>query len=126
MKSLLLIAHGSRREASNEEIRQLTGKLQRHPSNDADDTSCAFLELAEPSIPDGIQQCIDRGARTVVVYPYFLSQGRHVAEDIPQEVAQKKLQHPDVEIIIANYFGSSDQVVELLAQKTSETLQQHP
>ena len=47
---------------------------------------CGFLELAEPSIPDGIQRCIDAGATEVVVVPYFLSAGRHVSEDIPAEV----------------------------------------
>ena len=28
MKSLLLVAHGSRRESSNEEVRQLTAELE--------------------------------------------------------------------------------------------------
>ncbi len=122
MKSLLIIAHGSRREASNEEIRALTDKLRQHPANDADHTSCAFLELAAPGIPEGIQQSIDQGATTVVVYPYFLSQGRHVAEDIPHEVKEKQLQHPDINIVIADYFGSSERVVELLAQESGASL----
>ncbi|OED36337.1 hypothetical protein AB833_27310 [Chromatiales bacterium (ex Bugula neritina AB1)] len=122
MKSLLLIAHGSRREASNEEIRELTIKLRQHPSNNADNTSCAFLELAEPSIPEGIQSCIDNGAKTIVVYPYFLSKGRHVTEDIPAEVARKKLEYPEIDIFIAGYFGAADEVVDLLAQQTSHAL----
>lgn len=122
MKSLLIVAHGSRRDASNEEIRTLTEKLRQHPANDADHTSCAFLELADPGIPDGIQQCIDKGANTVVVYPYFLSQGRHVAEDIPNEVKEKQLEYPDVKIVIAKYFGSSERVIELLAQESGASL----
>ena len=126
MKSLLIIAHGSRREASNDEIRTLTDKLRNHPANDADHTACAFLELAEPDIPGGIQHCIDQGATSVVVYPYFLSQGRHVAEDIPKEVKEKQLQYPNVDIVIADYFGSSERVIELLAMESAASMSRKP
>ena len=49
-KSLLLVAHGSRREASNDEVRALTARVR-----EADDArfaliDCAFLELAEPAV----------------------------------------------------------------------------
>ena len=94
MKSLLLVAHGSRREASNEEVRQLTTQLAAHAGNRYQSVSCAFLELAEPSIPDGIEACIQQGAEEVIVLPYFLSAGRHVHEDIPREIAGKQQEYP--------------------------------
>ena len=74
------------------------------------------LEIAEPSIPDGIQQCIERGAREVVVLPYFLSAGRHVAEDIPREVQTKQLEHPEITVRIAPYLGAAEHVPELLLE----------
>jgi len=116
MKALLLVAHGSRREASNEEIRELTRRLARQAGESFDHIDCAFLELAEPSIPDGIQRCIDAGASQVTVLPYFLSAGRHVAEDIPAEVRIKQQERPDVDIRIADYIGGSAQIPALLLQ----------
>jgi sirohydrochlorin ferrochelatase len=77
---------------------------------------CAFLELAEPSIPDGIQRCIDAGASQVTVLPYFLSAGRHVAEDIPAEVRIKQQERPEVDIRIADYLGGSAEIPALLLQ----------
>ena len=59
MKSLLLVAHGSRRQASNEEVRELTARLAEHAGAAYGYVDCGFLELAEPSIPEGIQRCID-------------------------------------------------------------------
>ncbi len=56
MHSLLLVAHGSRRKTSNDEIRALTETLHRKAENRFDEVRCAFLKLAEPSIPDGIRQ----------------------------------------------------------------------
>lgn len=119
MKSLLLVAHGSRREASNDEIRELTKRLREQAGDRFGYVACAFLELAEPSIPDGIQQCIDQGSDNVTVLPYFLSAGRHVAKDIPEEVAKKQQQYPDYKIAIASYLGASEEVGDLLLNLVS-------
>ena len=116
MKALLIVAHGSRREASNEEVRELTGRIAARAGARYDLVDCAFLELAPPSIPDGIQGCIDRGADEVVVLPYFLSAGRHVAEDIPNDVQRKQAEHPDVAIRIAPYVGGLEGIAELLLE----------
>jgi sirohydrochlorin ferrochelatase len=114
MRALLLVAHGSRREASNAEVRALTKRVAERAGARYDLVECAFLELAPPSIPDGIQGCIDRGADEVVVLPYFLSAGRHVAEDIPNDVKRKQDEHPRVNIRIAPYVGGLEGIAELL------------
>lgn len=112
--ALLLVAHGSRREASNEEVRRLAGLLRDQAGERYTQVDCAFLELAEPSIPDGIECAIRSGAEKVVVLPYFLSAGRHVATDIPGEVAGKQAEHPEVEICIAPYLGAAEAIPGLL------------
>ena len=114
MRSLLLVAHGSRREASNEEIRALTTLLDQQAGERFDQVRCAFLEIAEPSIPDGIEEAVCAGAREVVVLPYFLSAGRHVAEDIPAEVRSKQAEHPEVRIRLAPYLGLADGLPRML------------
>jgi len=113
-KCLLLVAHGSRRAASNDEIRRLTAALRARAGEEFHRVDCAFLELAEPSIPDGIEACIRDGAEEVVVVPYFLSAGRHVAEDIPAEVARKQQAHPAIPIRIVDYLGAAEAVPDLL------------
>ena len=119
LKALVLVAHGSRREASNDEVRDLTRNL-REVDDGFGHVSCAFLELAEPSIPDGLRAAIAAGAEAVVVLPYFLSAGRHVVTDIPAEVAVVQAEHPDVPISVAPYLGAADGVVQILLQQASE------
>jgi sirohydrochlorin ferrochelatase len=114
MRSLLLVAHGSRRAQSNEEIRALTEHLSRKARDDFDLVLCAFLELAEPSIAAGIDECINRGASQVVILPYFLSAGRHVVKDIPAEVEAKQKQFPQVVFKVAPYLGAAEGVPDLL------------
>jgi len=113
MKHLLIIAHGSRRMASNDEVREVARRfdLQEH---DFDKVSSAFLELDEPSIPQGLINAIKEGATEIVVLPYFLSAGRHVSEDIPALVDSVVQKYSDVSIKLAPYLGASDAMPSIL------------
>ena len=113
-KALIVVSHGSRREASNEELRQLVQQLSTHRENSFEDVSAAFLELAEPSIPDGIMAAIERGADEVTVLPFFLSAGRHVTQDIPVEVDKARRQKPHAVIRIAPYIGRAPEMAEIV------------
>lgn len=119
MKALIVVAHGSRRSASNDEVRELVAQLEHH-DHSFDIVLAAFLELAEPLIPDGIRHSIEQGATNVVVMPYFLSAGRHVVEDIPADVDIVKKEYPDIPIRIAPYIGSADQMGILLLQQVEQ------
>ena len=114
MKSLLLVAHGSRRAQSNDEIAALARRVAEKASSRFGAIEHAFLELAEPLIPDGIQRCIDQGATSVSVVPYFLARGTHVADDIPEQVAIKQKEYPHMDIHITDYLGTSDELVDVL------------
>jgi sirohydrochlorin ferrochelatase len=114
MRHLLLVAHGSRREASNEEVRQVAAALAPQAQGRFDTVACAFLEIAAPSIPEGIEMAVRGGATEVVVVPYFLSAGRHVAEDIPREVEGKQREHPQVRIRITPYLGLAGGITGML------------
>lgn len=115
-RALLVVAHGSRRAASNDEVRRLTGDLRARAAG-FDRVDCAFLELAEPSIPAGLEDLVEWGATDVTVLPYFLSAGRHVAEDIPAQIRLVEARYPGVRIRQAPYLGDSPGVVALLLEQ---------
>ncbi len=120
MKAFLLIAHGSKVDSSNDEVRTLASRLAGEGRFDL--VECAFLELAEPSIPQGVQRCIDAGAREVFAVPYFLAAGRHVRRDIPAELQKKRDEHPGVGIHLCDYLGKSGAVVGLLLELAERNL----
>jgi sirohydrochlorin ferrochelatase len=107
MSSLLIIAHGSRRGASNDEVRQLVDQVRAQPGQTYDHVDAAFLELAEPSIPDGLTALVAQGATDIVVFPYFLAAGTHVAQDIPDAVAEFSTRHPHVRVRLTAHLGAS-------------------
>jgi len=115
-KSLVIVAHGSRRTESNEEVMLIAKKLATLTTSDFFNVSCGFLELAEPSIPDAIIHCIKDGAKSVTILPYFLSAGRHVTIDIPNEVLKVQKQYPDFPLIITPYLGAAEGLIDVIAK----------
>jgi sirohydrochlorin ferrochelatase len=115
MKSLLLIAHGSRREASNSEIRALTNQLRSRVKDRFQYVACAFLEFEEPSIDTAIDAAVQAGGSEITILPYFLACGTHVTKDLPALVTAKGAQHSAATIDLKPYVGASPAMLELLA-----------
>lgn len=112
--ALVLVAHGSRREASNAEVRALAADLAARAGERFCCVRAGFLELAEPAIPEAIAAAIAGGATEVRVLPWFLSAGRHVVEDIPEQVAEARARHPQVPIHLLGHAGALPGMVDLL------------
>lgn len=113
MTHVLVIAHGSRRDESNTEIHDLVARL-RNSCSLFTGIDYAFLEIAKPSIQDALRQQILEGALDIVVLPYFLSAGRHVVSDIPEQVGQVSVEFPNIKIKIAPYLGASKKIDQML------------
>lgn len=114
MKVMMLIAHGSRRQAANDEVRRLAERIEALGDADFAAVRPAFLELAEPDIQQGVSECVALGATEIVAVPYFLAGGRHVTADIPGELACAQAGHPEVSIGMSQYLGQHESVPELL------------
>ncbi len=114
LKALLLVAHGSRRAASNKEVEILANALTLRATDQYDIVKAAFLELTTPTIEEAITECVEAGATTITILPYFLNSGIHVTTDIPNIVNQASAKYPHILINITPHFGQSEQMVELL------------
>ncbi len=118
MHHLLLIAHGSRRQASNEAVLKLAARMQAQSGRPV---SAAFLELAEPDIETGIHLCVQAGARRLDILPYFLAPGRHVLEDVPRLVERSMQAHPQVQWRLLPHLGASPKLAEFLLNQWQES-----
>lgn len=114
MKALLLIAHGSRRKASNQEVIELAVKLAALEGNKFDLVKTCFLELADPGIGLAVSECASLGVQHITAIPYFLSAGRHVAEDVPHELAEAARQHRGMNITVCSHIGAISMMPDLL------------
>ncbi len=116
MKALVLVAHGSRRKVSNEEIIALSKVITEEMKGDFPIVEAGFLEFAEPGIPEAINDCIEKGATDVCVMPYFLSAGRHVFEDVPDEVNKARKLNKHIPMTVLPHIGGMPQMVSLVRE----------
>jgi sirohydrochlorin ferrochelatase len=115
MRALLLVSHGSRRTQSNEEVNQVCEQLKEELGESFDIIDSVFLEIASPSIPEGIKRCVVAGSSSVTILPYFLAAGRHVTEDIPAIVADASEKYPGVSISLTRHIGASEGMLKLIS-----------
>ena len=119
-RHLLIVAHGSRRQASNDEVRALCERVRELRGPGIDRVEVAFLELAEPSIPEGLARCATWGAAEIIVFPYFLAAGTHVANDIPEALATFREDHPDIRVRLARHLGASRSLANTILDVADE------
>ncbi|MEI4830398.1 sirohydrochlorin chelatase [Bacillus sp. FJAT-53711] len=109
MKAILYICHGSRlQEACKEATAFVTSCMERVS---APIQQICFLELAPPSIAEGITTCVQKGATEIVIVPIFLLAAVHVKKDIPEELERLQNQYPHVSFSYGNPFGVSRKLV---------------
>jgi sirohydrochlorin ferrochelatase len=100
---IVIVDHGSRRTASNEMLEHFVEQFAE--SMHYTIVEPAHMEMAEPSIATAFDRCVQRGARRVVVCPYFLLPGKHWKEDIPKLTANAAAKHPGVEYLVTAPIG---------------------
>lgn len=85
-KGILVVAHGSRNLEANDSVHLLVGRLRESLQTEL--IEAVFLDLGEPSIPDGIKSLAEKGADEILIYPFFLAKGVHIKKDIPRIVKE--------------------------------------
>lgn len=122
--AVLLIAHGSRHAPANEDLHQLAERYAR--LGDYPIVEACFLELAEPDIAAGGDRCVARGARRVLMVPYFLSAGVHMIRDLAMARDQLRQRHPGVEFRLGPALGPHRLLDELVAERVRQTDNENP
>eukprot|EP00590_Aulacoseira_subarctica_P010879 CAMPEP_0172424082 /NCGR_PEP_ID=MMETSP1064-20121228/21229_1 /TAXON_ID=202472 /ORGANISM="Aulacoseira subarctica , Strain CCAP 1002/5" /LENGTH=283 /DNA_ID=CAMNT_0013165835 /DNA_START=19 /DNA_END=873 /DNA_ORIENTATION=+ len=128
---VLLIDHGSKRESSNlhlESIAKAYEQSSRCPPHYI--VRAAHMEIASPSIEDGLRNLVANGAYRIVCHPMFLSLGKHAMEDVPRliEEATKSIQMDPtitnkVEIVTTVPLGSRVEVlIDAIGNIVEETI----
>jgi len=123
IKSLILIAHGSRHSKANDEIHLLTKTLsQLSALQHFSKINHAFLEFASPTIEETAQQQISQQCTDITFFPYFLSRGQHVSADIPNIINTLKITYPSLTLTLYPPLGVSDKIPQLIADLLNNPL----
>ncbi len=117
----LLVGHGSRDSDGNREFMEFA-ELVKEAMPDREIETC-FLELANPNIPTGISQCIERGATRINVLPLILLAASHVKQEIPEFIDKAREQYPGIEFVYGRNVGMHERIINLLADRFCEVVE---
>lgn len=121
---ILLIDHGSKREESNLHLEKVALAYQKENTNNFI-VKVAHMEIAKPSIQDGIQMLLDLNVEKVICHPYFLSPGKHAIKDVPfllSEAKKNVINTMDVPIVSTDPLGLH---IDLMINVIDKTVQRH-
>lgn len=114
---IVIVDHGSRRDESNRMLEEIAARFAERFAARYPIVEAAHMELAEPSIATAYARCVRRGARTVLVAPFFLGPGRHWTHDIPRLAASAAAEHPGTRYHVAPMLGVDDLILDLLEKR---------
>jgi sirohydrochlorin ferrochelatase len=116
-RAMLLIAHGSRRAAANEDLEYVAAAVRERGLFDI--VAVSYLELAPPTILEAGRQCVESGATEIIMLPYFLSPGVHVVEDLESARQQMAEAHPGVRFNLAQPLGRHPKLVDIVLERAA-------
>lgn len=120
--ALLLVGHGSRDPDGQREFLAFATKVQQ-AAGPRPVVPC-FLELAEPTIPQGLARCLELGYQDIAAVPVLLFAARHNKRDVPVEFDRVRQHHPELRIRYGRHFGISTEIVDGLRALIAQAEQQ--
>ena len=119
MTGFIVFAHGSRIESANQAVRDVTSQMAASGQHVVE---AAFLELGQPDLTGATALLIARGAKSIVVIPYFLTLGTHMQRDLPRLARDASRAHGGIEMRITAPLGGHPALVEALLARAIQAL----
>ncbi|BBN13603.1 sirohydrochlorin ferrochelatase [Marchantia polymorpha subsp. ruderalis] len=119
---IVIVDHGSRRAQSNAMLHEFV-KMYKEKTGRLI-VEAAHMELADPTISDAFDRCVEQGATRIIISPYFLFPGRHWDKDIPSIVAEAAKKHHNVPYLVTAPIGLHELMVTVINDRMEYCLSQ--
>lgn len=117
--TVLLVGRGSTDPDANAEVHKAARLLWEGRGYAGVET--AFVSLAAPDVPSGLDRCAKLGARRIVVLPYFLFTGI-LPERVRRQTEEWAAARPDVEVRSADVIGPEPELLDLVMERYAEAV----
>ncbi|MBF0573394.1 MAG: CbiX/SirB N-terminal domain-containing protein [Desulfamplus sp.] len=124
MRAMILLAHGSRKKESAQEVEEMAKELENQAlkKGQFDIVKPAFMQFCEPNFYQVVDELIKNHSKNiadteVVVLPYFISAGSHVSEDIPNLIQQAQIKYPQLAFRVTPHLGKFQGLTKLILEE---------
>jgi sirohydrochlorin ferrochelatase len=124
MTGFIVFAHGSRIESANQAVRDVVSKMaaSQMAASSHHVVEAAFLELGQPDLTGATALLIARGAKRIVIIPYFLTLGTHMQRDLPRLARHASHAHGDIDIQITSPLDGHPALLQALLDRATQAL----
>lgn len=113
MKSIVLLAHGSRDPDWSGPFELLREAVARRAPEST--VVLAYLDHSTPDFVTAVDDAVARGATSIRVVPLFLGPGAHVRIDVPKLLEAAIAKHPRVQFVLKAFIGDARTVLDAIA-----------
>ncbi|WP_053709779.1 sirohydrochlorin chelatase [Streptomyces sp. NRRL B-3648] len=117
--TVLLVGRGSTDPDANAEVFKAARLLWEGRGYAGVET--AFVSLAAPDVPSGLDRCVALGAKRVVVLPYFLFTGI-LPDRVRRQTEDWAAAHADVDVRSADVIGPEPELLDLVMERYEEAV----
>lgn len=121
MDRIIIVAHGSL-NTEVPSIERLKDLIAKKLNFKKENIKHAYLQNAIPSLQEAMRLCVEGGAKRIVVFPLFISSGRHVTHDIPAILESFNKKFGDCEIIYASPLGLHEKLVDIIVERIKDAI----
>ena len=118
--AILLLGHGSRLTEANSALKQMAHLVRE--MGDVPLVEIAFLQFAKPDFFEGISTCVKKGAKKIIIHPYFLYKGRHFHEDIVEMIEDARRKYGKIEFILTEPLGVHENIAKVVLERAQKNL----
>ena len=114
---IILLGHGSRRgkdtDLGLEEIRR---RLQLR-FNHGQRVRMAGLEFTPPSLEEAVLKLASDGSTHIHIMPFFLFEGKHLKEEIPDDIERIRSLVPRVSLLLTGNLGLDSRLLDMIEER---------
>jgi precorrin-8X/cobalt-precorrin-8 methylmutase len=112
--AVVVLGHGSRNPAAQEVLIKVASLLALQTGWTV---AHASLDFNRPNLPEAVAALYEMGRRNILVTPYLLYAGNHVARDIPAQLEDILAEHPDLHVRLTEPLGLDLRLVAVLESR---------
>jgi len=118
MEAILILAHGSKRNETEQTLNSIVQKVRHKIGSES--VYPAYLQFSEQDMETIIKQLVDKGVKKFIVMPMFLFDGVHVTVDIPEEINKIKQIYSGIEIVITRHIGDDERIADIIIDRIAD------
>jgi len=113
---VMIIGHGSKDPNARLSIQYVADKM----SPDYRNVDYCFLEIEEPTIPQGVEKFDALKPEALVIVFYFLHEGAHVKRDIYQDLNPALAKAQIKKYVITEHIGTDEKMIDFIIERARE------